>query len=1249
VEVSDFSGAFCVDSDAVAANEVTVTFLAPNYGPNGADIEAMGIVYDDYTISLVGAGLTHTVNGAGVITVTEQVKGTRALHNDHALGRQAGGAYFFELVVDGSTSSWVETAKVLHSSEYRESGDQFGFDVKLSPDSLSAAISAPGERLESGAVYIFTRPDANSATWTQQQRITSVQWGVTENDRFGQSIDMDDSMLLVGAPGVDVGIGAAYVFKINDAGIYLADQIFNPPSSTQDEGVDPTEFGSSVTIGVHTIAVGAEAEDVEFVDCGSVYVYARSHAVAFFELQQQLVPSDPHRFDHFGRAVAMQDDVVVVGHHFPFSNTLTPRRSMQQVTTSLDADYAVDGDVVGGTFRLGWQAYKDGHVWQQVQTRQIDYDESAVNLKRIMMEDLGTGELIISRKGPDVHHGYTWVVTFAEYDGNAPPLTTRGQLTGSGVDIVADVLSVPNDPIRDGAYLFTRTGTVWTEQAALRPNAFQPSPLFGHDVALDGQFGVVGAPNRDTFVSGSNSGAAILFNLNFLNLKFTELVTTVGEGDASGLFTMTVQRCGGGDGDDCVLATGSDFEDIVYFYTGDYVSDADPTVLRQLTRAQGGVGARNFGTSGYGAGANGWLAYDQVGTATGRSQFYGSTVEGSKFVGGQFDYGAVSDYTPTSGSMVFGIGVNELTFDVLITNDDLVEYPDETINLRLNLPGFWPSKGGNLWSVATIEDDGDGYGTAGLTGYTHKLLGAADADVNDAEILAALNSDRAYDRIRLGTAVAISDTDAVAVIGAEDNGVGGCAYWYERKVGVWSYGGTLETNVTLVEKARFGASVSIDDSHVDEERPRVVVGAPGAQTVYVFVWNGADGWDEEAVLSVPASYQKDDEYASTRAVSVFGNFIVVGAAGLETAYVFQREVEDGGMLFAWGAGVEIRAPDYDYDEILRVDYLHRQRFGCSVAVSGRTLAIGAEQSDYGNRGTPFIETYGTDGIDNTFFGKGAAYIFHLQPQIQTITLRADAELTTGEFVLSLDVHSTDAVGGLVSNGTFLGYSASEADMKSAVEGLDGVGHVKVTRSGNGKVASEFGYVWTVTFFSEVEDFPLLEPAWNSYNCSFCEEFSSGYSGNDAGIPSWQHVQVQHVQSVGTAWEFDEKLQASDKNNADRFGFAVSLDNDQLAVSAPYSSALTTTTWDFETGDLVGWRRTGTAFDTQPTYGENTIFRSTYGGVQDRLPGQGQPTHHQGRYVLSFLPPFLPWSSFLPFLIFLPCSSLLDLPIFNFLP
>ena len=47
------------------------------------------------------------------------------------------------------------------------------------------------------------------------------------------------------------------------------------------------------------------------------------------------------------------------------------------------------------------------------------------------------------------------------------------------------------------------------------------------------------------------------------------------------------------------------------------------------------------------------------------------------------------------------------------------------------------------------------------------------------------------------------------------------------------------------------------------------------------------------------------------------------------------------------------------------------------------------------------------------------------------------------------------------------------------------------------------------------------------------------------------------------------------------------------------------TWDFETGDLNGWKTTGNAFNTQPTYGDNPTARR-----------RGQPSNHQGDFWIG---------------------------------
>jgi hypothetical protein len=60
------------------------------------------------------------------------------------------------------------------------------------------------------------------------------------------------------------------------------------------------------------------------------------------------------------------------------------------------------------------------------------------------------------------------------------------------------------------AYVFTRTGTTWTQQAKLVANDAQAGDGFGYSVAIDGNTAAIGAPRDDD--AGQNSGSAYVFS-----------------------------------------------------------------------------------------------------------------------------------------------------------------------------------------------------------------------------------------------------------------------------------------------------------------------------------------------------------------------------------------------------------------------------------------------------------------------------------------------------------------------------------------------------------------------------------------------------------------------------------------------------------------------------------------------------------------------------------------------------------------
>ena len=122
-----------------------------------------------------------------------------------------GAAYVFTR----SGSTWTEQAKLLASD--LATGDNFGYSVSLSADGNTALIGASGEdtspKTNQGAVYIFTR---SAGTWTQQQKLFASD--AESDDSFGRAVEISANglTLIIGAIGEDTpplsNQGAIYVF-----------------------------------------------------------------------------------------------------------------------------------------------------------------------------------------------------------------------------------------------------------------------------------------------------------------------------------------------------------------------------------------------------------------------------------------------------------------------------------------------------------------------------------------------------------------------------------------------------------------------------------------------------------------------------------------------------------------------------------------------------------------------------------------------------------------------------------------------------------------------------------------------------------------------------------------------------------------------------------------------------------------------------------------------------------------------------
>jgi hypothetical protein len=271
--------------------------------------------------------------------------------------------------------------------------------------------------------------------------------------------------------------------------------------SAADNPSDSDEFAASVALSGDTVLVGAPGKLVSGIPQGAVFVFTRAGAVW---TEQALLTGSaadvPAAIGGFGSSVALSGDTALIGAPltgsgaaFVFTRsgtTWTEQAVLMEsaadvYTTSVGSSVALSGDtaLVGASSgnSLGGAAFVftcSGTVW----TEQAVLTESAADMPALQ-DEFGASLAL---------NGDTAVI--------GAPMKSVSGLNGQGA-----------------AFVFTRSGTAWTEQAVLMKSAADmpaANDLFGYSVALNGDTAIIGAPTvPPTQQSGvsNNRAAAFLF------------------------------------------------------------------------------------------------------------------------------------------------------------------------------------------------------------------------------------------------------------------------------------------------------------------------------------------------------------------------------------------------------------------------------------------------------------------------------------------------------------------------------------------------------------------------------------------------------------------------------------------------------------------------------------------------------------------------------------------------------------------
>src|SRR5579863_1900800 len=450
-------------------------------------------------VALSGDGSTLAVSASGE---SSGAKGINGDQNDTS-AYSAGAVYVFTRV----NSAWNQQAYIKASNpgqSYR-----FGHFVSLSQDGNTLAVSAVFEASaakgingdqkdksipQAGAVYVFTRA---GSTWSQQAYVKASNTGEAgvgnqpaKGDQFGFSIGLsaDGNTLAVGAISEDSGAkgingdqndnsqassGATYVFT--RTGATWSQQAYIKASNTDTNDL----FGYAVGLSAdgNTLAVSAYDEDSSAREIngvmdknrrgsGAIYVFTRTGTS--WAQTAYLKASNAEAGDSLGYDMAISQD----------GNTIAGGAADEDCYSAGINPPGCDNDLkLDSSTGAAYVFFRSGGTWTQ---------QAFIKSSHPNKEDWFGSRLNLSGDGNTLAVG-------AQLENGG----SKG-INGDQTDLSAE---------DSGAiYLFTRSGTTWTQQAYVKASNAKAYAEFGSAMALskDGKLIAVGARSEASGAKGVN-------------------------------------------------------------------------------------------------------------------------------------------------------------------------------------------------------------------------------------------------------------------------------------------------------------------------------------------------------------------------------------------------------------------------------------------------------------------------------------------------------------------------------------------------------------------------------------------------------------------------------------------------------------------------------------------------------------------------------------------------------------------------
>ncbi len=411
-------------------------------------------------------------------------------------------------------ASWVQKQKI--SSTPRGVGAQFGNAVAISGNTMVVGARHDSTTAsQAGAAFVYV---LSGGTWTQQAVLLANDGAVA--DKFGHSVAISEDTIVVGAYNDDSPLsngGSAYVFVRNGTTWSFQQKL------TASDGTADDEFGNAVGIEAEFIAVGSHFADIPGTSsAGSVYLYRRTGTV-WAQTQKLASTAGPFGVfgNYFGESVAVSGGKIAIGATgdntpetaagavYVFADSGGSYVLQQKLTISngtngdiFGCSVAIQGNTLVGGARedtpiVGQPAYGAAYVYE--------FNGSTW---------VSQGKLVASDGASFDRFGWSVAVS-----SNVIAVGAREDDTTVGPDA-------------GSAYIFTRSGTNWTQQQKLAPSDTFNGDRFGVSVAMSFGNLVVGAAEKA--LSSPNGQGAVYY--------FTQINKTRFDFDGDGLADISIFR-----------------------------------------------------------------------------------------------------------------------------------------------------------------------------------------------------------------------------------------------------------------------------------------------------------------------------------------------------------------------------------------------------------------------------------------------------------------------------------------------------------------------------------------------------------------------------------------------------------------------------------------------------------------------------------------------------------------------------------